>query len=502
MKALVLNVFLSLFFILNGVSASSTVDYVDCRKLTDAQITLLSTLQGLAARSERPFFLEIGTSGIWMKHLEKNKILFQEKKIDSIIDSYIQYASGYVLCDSNNIAVAVAASIPHNAVVVTPETEKIVISKGLINKLDVRMKDESWLWDYVTKNIGFYNLKGIVQPSGKKPYSMADYAILHKYIVINEKDNPELTKLFYGLIEPNSPRLGWGSPYGNEKKDVGLAGNYGMYTLPTGNTMNLSFFETLKSWKSSKMPLHSTKVPKANSNKHYVMIMMSDGDNINWHYSGLNSNGKYRDHPSANKYPISWMYPPLLKDISPVVDDYYQRTLPKSQSIIGGVSGAGYTFPSQHKDLMHYASLTNRKLKENGMEYLVIMDFLDFKTKQKTYLESMMQQMPDVKGLFYMDYGNYAKWKGDIYFINNKPVISFKYRLWKPMDPLEKIAESINSAPRNPYSADGYSAVVVHAWSYDMGDVEKFVKMLNPDVELINAEQMMKMISKNLKKNQ
>jgi hypothetical protein len=141
-------------------------------------------------------------------------------------------------------------------------------------------------------------------------------------------------------------------------------------------------------------------------------------------------------------------------------------------------------------------------MKENGMEYLVVMDFLDFKTKQKTFLESMMQQMPDIKGLFYMDYGNYAKWKGEIYFIDNKPIISFKYRLWKPMDPLEKIAESINSAPRNPYSADGYSAVVVHAWSYDMGDVEKFIKMLKPDVELINAQQMMEMISKNLKKNQ
>ena len=101
-----------LLFIPVNMRASSTVDVVNCKKLSEDQIALLATLQGLAARAGKPFFLEIGTSGIWMKHLEKNKIRFQEKEIDTIIDSYIQYASGYVLCDSNNIAVAVALNSP------------------------------------------------------------------------------------------------------------------------------------------------------------------------------------------------------------------------------------------------------------------------------------------------------------------------------------------------------------------------------------------------------
>ena len=491
--------FLLLFFITGGVHATSKVDYVNCRKLSDDQITLLATLQGLSARAENPFFLEIGVSNFWLKHLKKNQIRFQEKCFEEIVNFYIQYASGYVLCDSDNIVVAVAASIPHNAVVVTAETEQIVKGKGLVKKLDVRKKNEAWLWEFVNKNIKHYNLKGIVQPTGKKPYSMADYAILKKHIVINEKDNPEQTRRFYGLIESNSPRLGWGSPFGEEKKDVGLAAQFGLYTLPTGNTMNLSFFESLKTWKPTRLPKRSVKAPKPNANKHYVMIMMSDGDNLNWHFTGLTNKSKYKDHPAAPKYPISWMYPPLLKDIAPVVHDYYLRSLPASHSMIGGVSGAGYTFPSQHKDLNRFASLTNLKMRESGMDCLVIMDFLDFRTKQKALLSDMMQHMPDVKGLYYMDYGNYAKWNGDVYFIGDKPVISFRYRLWKPMDPLEKIADLINKAPRNPYSSEGYSAVVVHAWSYDMGEVERFIKMLNSDVELINAEQMMLMVSENLK---
>lgn len=489
-----------LFISVGKVFPSEPIDFVSCKKLSETQITLLTSLQGLAARAQQPFFLEIGAYEIWLKHLLGNELRFKENSFEEILDKYMQYAKGYVLCDTNNIVVAVAASIPHDAVVVTPETEQLVVSRGLKLKLNVRGKDEAWLWEYINRNLVHYNRNGIVQPTGKKPYSMADYAIAKKLIVINEKDKPEQTKRFYSLIESNSPRLGWGSPFGDEKRDVGLAAQFGLYTLPTGNTMNLSFFEALKSWKLSKLPKRVVKAPKTDVNKHYVMIMMSDGDNLNWHYSGLVAKGKYKDHPAASKYPISWMYPPLLKDISPVVHDYYLRSLPASHSMIGGVSGAGYTFPSQHKDVNRFAALTNQKMKESGMDYLVIMDFLDFRTKQKELLSGMMQQMPDVKGLYYMDYGNYAKWKGDVYFIGDKPVISMKYRLWKPMDPLEKIAETINNAPRNPYSTDGYSAVVVHAWSYDMGEVERFIQMLKPDVELINAEQMMEMIGKNLKK--
>lgn len=488
-----------LFIGVGKISPSAPIDYVSCKKLSDAQITLLTTLQGLAARAQQPFFLEIGSYEIWLKNLLANDLKFKQSSFEETLDHYMKYANGYVLCDSDNIVVGIAASIPHQAVVVTGETEQFVQARGLKCKLDVRGKDEAWLWEYVNRHLVHYNRNGIVQPTGKKPYSMADYAISNKLIVINEKGKPEQTKRFYSLIEPNSPRLGWASPYGDEKRDVGLAAEYGLYTLPTGNTMNLSFFESVKNWKSTVLQKRIVKTPKTDAKKHYAMILISDGDNINWHYSGLVAKGKYKDHPAANKYPISWMYPPRLKDISPVVHDYYMRSLPASHAFVGGVSGVGYTFPSKHKNIGEFSTLTNQYMKACGMDYLVIMDFLDFRKEQKVLLTDMMQKMPDVKGLYYMDYGNYAKWNGDIYFIGDKPVISLKYRLWIPMDPLEKIAEAINKAPRNPYSKDGYSAVVVHAWSYDIGEVERFIKMLNSDVELVNAEQLMQLVKDNIK---
>lgn len=136
-----------------------------------------------------------------------------------------------------------------------------------------------------------------------------------------------------------------------------------------------------------------------------------------------------------------------------------------------------------------------------GLDYLVVMDFPEFETEEKEVLNHMLEYMPDVKGLFYMDYTDYAKCKGNAYFIDDKPVVSFKYRLWLPMDPMEKIAKKINQAPRDAGSLDGYSAVVVHAWSYDMDDVARFKEMLDDDVIIVGAHDFMNLINKNIKNN-
>jgi hypothetical protein len=229
------------------------------------------------------------------------------------------------------------------------------------------------------------------------------------------------------------------------------------------------------------------------------MIMMSDGDNLNWHTGGLASSSKYMNNPHCRDIPMTWMFSPEMIDIAPFLHNYYITHYPTTNHLLGALSGVGYTYPSIHKELEKYSVKTNKYLKKTGLDYCVIMDFPDFRTIEKEILTKMLKSMPDVKGLFYMDYSNYAKWKGDIYFIEGKPVISFKHRLWLPMDPLEKIAEEINNAPRDPSSINGYSTVVVHAWSYGMDDVARFVKLLKDDVRVVGAYDFVELVNKNLK---
>lgn len=460
----------------------------------------LASLQGLLNRGKDKFFLEIPSNRFWEE--EYRQIGYQVRRTDfeSLLKTHRDEVKGYVLCDDDNIPVAATVAGVLDAVVVAEPVRKKFALGDLPLLFDVRGKDEMWLLEYVKQNIGKYDLDGILQPASKSPSAEIDYAIQQKKICFCGDGNEALVRGFYSLIEPNTPRVGWGSPYGKELQDVSLGAEYGLYTLPSGLTHNMS----LLSRKDISLPRVSARrnsirnLPR--KDVHYVMIMISDGDNVNWHLNGGVAQEKYMGNPLCGKYPLNWMYPPLMADKFPMGEYYYKKLLPGSNYLLGGVSGAGYTYPSKHKNLEDYALLTSRAMEQTGLDYCVIMDVLDLETAQKEVLKKMLDKMPRVKGLYYMDYGNYAKWKGDMYFIGDKPVVSFRYRLWLPKDPLEKIAGQINAAPRDPSSPAGYSAVVVHAWSYVMEDVERFIGLLDEDVVLVTADQMMELIRNNIKK--
>ena len=106
--------------------------------------------------------------------------------------------------------------------------------------------------------------------------------------------------------------------------------------------------------------------------------------------------------------------------------------------------------------------------------------------------------MPQLKGIFYMDYSNYARWQGKIRFIDNIPVISFRYRLWLPMDPWQEVAEKINQSQADPSNASGYSAVVVHAWSYSLDDVAEFISSLYPHIKVVDPVTFFNLVHKNV----
>jgi hypothetical protein len=214
---------------------------------------------------------------------------------------------------------------------------------------------------------------------------------------------------------------------------------------------------------------------------------------------GCITDKRFMANPNAPGLKINWMFPPMARSLTPAIFEYYRAHLPRDNYLLGAISGAGYTYPSIHKNMAQYAALTGRALRDSGFDYCAVMDLEDFRTKEKDILKNMLKQMPGVKGIYYFDYGNYAKWAGDYYKINGKPVISIRHRLWLPKDSMETVAAKINKASRNTSSADAYSAVVVHAWSYPMDDVAKFIKLLKDDVVLVNAAEFMELMSKNVK---
>jgi hypothetical protein len=176
---------------------------------------------------------------------------------------------------------------------------------------------------------------------------------------------------------------------------------------------------------------------------------------------------------------------------------------------IAQLSGLGYTFPSKWKsserkkmaeDVATYMSRTD-------LRYLEILDDGGFNTRTL----SAFTAQDAIKGLFYIDYGNYAQYSGEILWSNNKPIVSAKYRLWAGLSDgsIENIAKNINRASTDPKSEDSYSFVIVHAWSGinsnklesggdTMKAVQKLIELFDSDVEVVTPTEFMNRIVRNL----
>ena len=73
----------------------------------------------------------------------------------------------------------------------------------------------------------------------------------------------------------------------------------------------------------------------------------------------------------------------------------------------------------------------------------------------------------------------------------------------EPQTP-ETNAAALNSAPRDINSIDAYSAIVVHVnapSSYTVEDMLAFKNLLNENIVLVNTEQFLELIRKNVKGN-
>lgn len=103
----------------------------------------------------------------------------------------------------------------------------------------------------------------------------------------------------------------------------------------------------------------------------------------------------------------------------------------------------------------------------------------------------------NIDGLFFLEYSRYNSYKGTIVWSNNKPVISAREMLWWHLDELIVI-DHINSAPRDPCSADGYTLVVVHPWSKSLSDVQTVINGLASDVRVVTPEVFVKLIAENV----
>jgi hypothetical protein len=182
-----------------------------------------------------------------------------------------------------------------------------------------------------------------------------------------------------------------------------------------------------------------------------------------------------------------------------------------NDAFVLAVSGLGYTFPSKWTNraaLKQMAETLGRKMEVMDIRELLVLDDGGFSSKAL----DVLLKGTNASGIFYMDYGNYAGMRGKTRFVDGKPIVSARFRLWNNVagaSSPEEIAAAVNALPADPKNPDSYAFIIVHAWTglnengelieggSAMRAVKKLVDLLDADTRIVTPAEFISRLAEN-----
>lgn len=340
---------------------------------------------------------------------------------------------------------------------------------------------------------------------------LRDFAIKNRFACIYTSENEEdleFRKEVLSFLKPVSPIYGWND---NEISFIKCISQYGHYALPSDWCSNQSYFEI----KSKKIYKQQTKKSLIKNNKHYLAIVVSDGDNIQWLSRDFTTTSTFgcRERSKLD-YKITWTISPSIYKLCPnVLDVVYGSG--KSNYFISSVSGIGYanlmSFPERY--LKKYCKFTTDAMKKMDLDVVCLLDNIqDIKNDDnvKNRLKYYAKNDKIIGGIWEIDPDRYSSGNGKIFYVNNKPFVSVRYSLWCPFAKvgftpksfLDEYVEKLNSLKPNINSEEGYTVLNFHPWSISIDDLEYVLSKLNSDIELVYADELIKLINQNVKRKE
>ena len=341
--------------------------------------------------------------------------------------------------------------------------------------------------------------------------TLRDFAISKGYFTFFTDENDEDLAFRRKVLlwaNRNIPIYGWTT---NEIAFLKNVSAYGNYVIPMDWSANHSYF-SLEKEESVALKQKNTERTPLTPNKHYVAIVVSDGDNVQWLERDFSTTSTYGQRlRSPMNYKINWTISPSMVELCPLVmQGLYNKA--KNDYFITGVSGIGYTniltYPMEHIET--YANLTSKAMAASNLKYMCMLDNTnmlgnmdDVRKKLDTFAS-----YDNIKGAIWeMDPNRYEDGKGRIFFSSNgKPFVSVRLSLWHPSNKpgsithewLDAYADTINSYPISPDTIDGYTVLNVHPWTMTIEDLDYLVSKLDDHVEIVYVNDMLEAIEKNI----
>jgi GxGYxYP putative glycoside hydrolase C-terminal domain/GxGYxYP_N second domain/GxGYxYP third domain len=411
--------------------------------------------------------------------------------------------NGYVLYDravnSDSINMATSIAGVTNAIIVDPATLTYATAAHLPLIADTRNMTYSQVYSQYASQ---FNKNMLFHQDTTKNNALRDYSIMNHGFMFYT-DPTDLAA--YASSQNHQGRIyGWGP---NE---------YDLFSQASQNNQQVAASNW--SWSSSttskwqvplaKQPYHAPFNVAAESGKHYVAFVMSDGDNVQSLTGGWATDPRWFGSPYRGDFDMTWDLTSTLGEMNPVAFNYYYQHASNGEHMDSFVSahGAGTSFPSQYPDNAGLVDSISASMEAADQRVISILD--------SSYDTSTLYPIlddPQVMGMMFKTYlDDYKGRDGALEFHNGKPILSVKYSLWDGGDTALSIANALNDSTHRDALNDpaSFSIVNVNPWSTlgptgsgsgdPMSNLDQLVEWLDPNkVEVVTLEELMVLLRNN-----
>lgn len=483
---------------------------IDAGLLSQEEFSLAVFAQGVLNRKGYKIFIDIDN---YISYLKDDYVT---ESVWTIIEKYKNEFEGAVVydLDETDVSVNMAATLcaVHDYLGVPRVLEKKVNAMGIFTVYDTILVSGS---NSERQRRIFHRCKeglkrdALVHQVVKKDnfhLSLRDFSIANRWLCVytdESEEDREFRKEVLEWLDGNSPVYGWNDDEISFIKDVS---SYGDYAVPTDWSCNHSYFgqnpHTVK---------QNVKRTRIRPDKHYVAIVVSDGDNVQWLERDFSTTGTFGQRQrSVCDYKMNWTFSPSLAGLCPDAAEKIFDTK-KHDYFISGVSGIGYanclSYPREHLDA--FTEKTEKAMRDSDLDVVCLLDNVENASDAANVVDrlSSYARFDTIKGgIWEMDPDRYGSGKGKIYRAMGKPFVSVRFTMWHPSGNMNEVdekwldtfIEAVNSMPVAPDREEGYTVLNVHPWTVSMESLDYVVKGFSDNVELVYADELIELIKTNI----
>lgn len=313
---------------------------------------------------------------------------------------------------------------------------------------------------------------------------------------------------------PNIPIMGWWS-FGDHKglleyDAVRLSSSYAKYLAGSEFCTNLSVLSGIPA--GAAFTQRKTPAISAPEKKLAVSLSVLDSGDSQWYWQQYQP-GFWED-PARGKTPINWSLNPTVADIMPPLLAWFYKTATPNDLFFCALSGLGYMNPrvyasrfrpeDRERIWSEYVEETGHYMKELDLSLVEL--YAGSWSEPRGAMEEIYRRftkgIPDLKGIL-SDFGRQDDTTGDnaVEIVDGKPVFHtlMRWLTWTQQDQLSsqlnKESESVDFTVKElldhaPTQRPAVMSGLILSWTMSPKLVKRVAEKLPPDVQLMNADQL------------